>query len=51
MTKKATIIISLVKESEEKSNQEIEKEIIQALTKQPAKIPWMKSVEKVEVTD
>lgn len=51
MNKKATIVISLVEESEEKSNQELEKEIYEALSEMPIKIPWMKKVEKVKVTD
>ena len=50
MTKKATIIITLVKESQEEPNEEIEKEIHAALTEMPTKIPWMKKVEKVKVT-
>ena len=51
MNKKATTIISLVKESKEKTNQELEKEIYKALSEMPIKIPWMKKVEKVKVTD
>jgi len=50
MNKKATIIISLVRESDEKSNEELEKEICAALSELPIKIPWMKKVEKVTVT-
>ena len=51
MNKKATIVISLVEESKEKTNQELEKEIYKALSEVPIKIPWMKKVEKVKVTD
>lgn len=51
MNKKATIVISLVEESKEKTNQELEKEIYKALSEMPTKIPWMKKVEKVKVTD
>ncbi len=51
MNKKATIIISLVEESKEKTNQELEKEIYTALSEMPIKIPWIKKVEKVKVTD
>jgi DNA-directed RNA polymerase subunit H (RpoH/RPB5) len=51
MVKKATIIISLVKESSEKMNVEIEKEIFKELSAHPTKIPWMKKVEKVKVTE
>jgi len=50
MDKKATIIISLVEESQEKPNEELEKEIHEALSEMPIKIPWMKKVEKVKVT-
>ena len=51
MNKKATIVISLVEESKEKTNQELEKEIYTILSEMPIKIPWMKKVEKVKVTD
>jgi 3-methyladenine DNA glycosylase/8-oxoguanine DNA glycosylase len=51
MKKKATIIISLVEESAEKANEEIEKEICEALTKEPALIPWLAKVKKVTVTE
>ncbi len=50
MAKKAIIVIKLVEESNEKSNKELEREILHQLSKSPAKIPWMKSVEKVTVT-
>ena len=49
--KKAVIIISLVEESAETSNREIEKEITQELSKHPPKIPWLKKVEKVTATE
>jgi len=51
MVKKAVIVISLVKESTEKTNEEIKKEILKELSQRPAKIPWMKKVEKVTVTE
>jgi 3-methyladenine DNA glycosylase/8-oxoguanine DNA glycosylase len=51
MKKKATIVISLVEESAEKANEEIGKEIYEALTKEPALIPWLDKVEKVTVTE
>jgi hypothetical protein len=35
MNKKATIVISLVEESKEKTNQELEKEIYKALSEMP----------------
>jgi hypothetical protein len=49
--KKAIIVISLVKESEEKANDEIAREICEALMKEPALIPWLDKVEKVTVTE
>lgn len=49
MCKKAVIRISLVDESSEKANEEIEREIFEELSEDPAKIPWMKKVEKVTV--
>jgi len=51
MTKKALIMISLVEESVEKANDEIEKEILEELSKDLPKIPWLKNVEKVTVTE
>ena len=50
MDKKAVIVISLVEESAEKANEEIEKEIMEKLSKHPPMIPWLKRVEKVTVT-
>jgi hypothetical protein len=51
MGKKAVIVVSLVAESAEKSNEEIEGEIMEELLKHPTVIPWLKKVEKVTVTD
>lgn len=51
MRKKALIVVSLVEESTEKANEEIEKEIIEELSKGPLRIPWCDKVEKVEVTE
>ena len=51
MGKKAVIVVSLVKESAEKSNEEIEREIMEELSREPARIPWLKRVEKVTVTE
>ena len=51
MVKKAIIVITLVKESEKKTNKELEDEIFDELSKSPPKIPWMKSVEKVTVIE
>ena len=39
MPKKAVIVISLVEESAEKANEEIEKEILEELSKHPPMIP------------
>lgn len=50
-TKKAFITIRLVKESEEKSNEEIEKEIFESLSKDLPRIPWLAEVEKVTVRE
>jgi len=50
MVKKAVIVISLVEESDNVTNQEIEKEILEELSKEPMRIPWLKKVEKVTVT-
>lgn len=50
MGKKAVIVISLVDESAEKANEEIEREILAELSAEP-RIPWFKSVEKVTVTE
>jgi len=51
MVKKAVIVISLVEESAEKPNLEIEKEIMKELSKEPARIPWLKKVEKITVSE
>lgn len=51
MVKKAVIVISLVEESAEVANEEIEKEILNELSKEPTRIPWFKSVGKVTVTE
>jgi len=47
MVKKAVIMISLVKESAEKANDEIEKEIFKELTEHPAKVPWIKKLRRL----
>jgi|CryGeyStandDraft_6_1057127.scaffolds.fasta_scaffold190082_2 hypothetical protein len=51
MAKKAVITICLVEESTQKSNRQIEKEIMTELRKEPSMIPWLKKVEKVTVTE
>jgi len=49
MSKKAIIVISLVKECADCSDEEIEREIYSELSKEPYRIPWGKKVEKVTV--
>ncbi len=51
MVKKAVIVISLVEQSVEMANEDIEKEILDALTGELARIPWLREVEKVTVTE
>lgn len=51
MDKKAIIVISLVEESAEKSNEEIKKDILKELSREPAPIPWLKTIEKVTITE
>ena len=51
MPKKATITISLLEESEEKTDKELEKEIFRESSKMTSRIPWCKKIEKVTVTD
>ncbi len=50
MNKKAIITISLVEESAERANDEIEREIFEELSEDLPMIPWFKRVEKVTVT-
>ena len=42
-------MVSLVEESAEKSNEEIETEVMEELSRGPATIPWLKKMEKVTV--
>ena len=49
--KKAVIVFSLVEENAEKSNEEIEKEIMEELSREPPAIPWLRKVEKVTVKE
>lgn len=49
--KKAVIVVSLVEESAERSNREIEKEITEELSKHLPTIPWLNKVEKVTITE
>jgi len=47
--KKAFIVIELVKESHEKTNEEIEKEIYKELSESIGAIPWLKEIIKITV--
>lgn len=49
--KKVIITIQLVEESAEKSNEEIEKEIFESLSKGLPRIPWLAEVKKVRVLE
>jgi hypothetical protein len=51
VVKKAVIVISLVEESTKVENEKIEEEILNELSEEPTKIPWLKEVEKVTVTE
>ena len=51
MVKKAVIVISLVEETVEVANEEIERDIVNELSREPTKIPWLKEVQKVTVTE
>ena len=50
-TKLAVIIIRLVEESAGKSNEELEKEILESLSKGLPRIPWLGEVEKITVLE
>jgi hypothetical protein len=51
MSKKALIAVSLVKESMEMSNEEIEQEILEEIQKWPLATPWVEKVLNVRVTE
>jgi hypothetical protein len=51
LAKKAIIVVALVEESEEKENEELEREIFEELSKAPHAIPWMKQMKNVEVVE
>lgn len=46
---KAIIVVSLIKECADCSDEEIEREIYSELSKEPYRIPWAKKIEKVTV--
>jgi hypothetical protein len=51
VVKKAVIVISLVEEGTEVANEKIEEDILNELSEEPTRIPWLKEVEKVTVTE
>ena len=51
MVKKAVIVISLVEQDAELANEKIEEDILNELSGEPTRIPWLKEVEKVTVTE
>jgi hypothetical protein len=51
IVKKAIIVISLVEESADKRNEELEKDILEELSEEYAPIPWLKSVKKVTIVE
>jgi len=51
MVKKAVLLMRLVEESVERTNEEIEREIFEELSEDLPKIPWVEEVEKVTVSD
>jgi len=51
VVKKAIIVISLVEEGTEVANEKIEEDILNELSEEPTRIPWLKEVEKVTITE
>lgn len=51
MVKIASIRICLLEECERISNRALEREILNALSEMPIKIPWMKKIYDVKVTE
>ena len=49
--KKAVITIQLVEESAFKSNEALEKEIFESISKGTPRIPWLAEVKKVRVME
>jgi len=49
--KKVIIVISLVEESGEMSDEEIKRDLVEELSEILPRIPWMKEVESVTVTE
>lgn len=50
MHKKAIIVVSLIEESEDVTNDELKKQIVDELS-ETALIPWMEKVEKVQIVE
>jgi hypothetical protein len=51
MVKKAVLLMRLVEESVERTNEEIEREIFEELSEGLSRIPWVEKVEKVTVSE
>ncbi|MGD8543868.1 MAG: hypothetical protein PVG48_01965 [Candidatus Bathyarchaeota archaeon] len=51
MVKKAVLLMRLVEESVERTNEEIEREIFEELSEGLSKIPWVAKVKKVTVSE
>lgn len=51
IVKKAVIVFSLVQESAEVANEKIAKDISDEFSKERTRIPWLKEVEKITVTE
>jgi hypothetical protein len=51
MVKKAVLLMRLVEESVERTNEEIERKIFEELSEDLFKIPWVAKVEKVTVSE
>lgn len=49
MAKTAVIEITLVKESADESNVNLEKELYDYLDKSPLKLPWQDEVKRIEI--
>ncbi len=50
-TRRAIIVVSLIEESSEKSDEDIEKEILEELKNEVLFTPWVESIERVTVID
>ncbi len=50
-TRRAIIVVNLIEESSEKSDEDIEKEILEELKNEMLIAPWVESIQKVTVID